>query len=260
MQYSKIITHGATFHADEILAIAVIEYSVATLPIERKFANQITEAEYSDASVLILDVGRRLEPSLGNFDHHQDGNVAATNMLVLDHFCKDLELKAKLQKYLFSYVDAVDRGKIVETGAEMQTPTFNSIIRNLNGLEDGFELALQVAKMALAGAVNTAKKSIETEGDFWSNLERLDGIIINHSDAVIPNWRELAEKEDAIMMVSPNLRGGYQITSRDTNIFKVEPHPQQTFLHANQFLAVYPDFETSKAHAVEMAKAFRHSS
>jgi uncharacterized UPF0160 family protein len=259
MQYKKIITHGATFHADEILAIAVIEYSTATLPIERKFANQITEAEYNDASVLILDVGRRLEPSLGNFDHHQDGNVPATNMLILDHFCKDLELKAKLQKYLFSYVDKVDRGHIVETGEEMQTPTFNSIIRNLNGLEDGFELALQVARIALAGAVNTSEKAIAGE-KAWNALEKLNGIAIDHSTNIIPNWRELAEEEDIVMMVSPNLRGGYQITSRDTNIFKVEPHPQQSFLHANQFLAVYPDFETAKAHAVEMAQAFRHSS
>jgi len=62
----------------------------------------------------VLDIGGRLESEKGNFDHHQNENITATNMLILNHFCNDEKLKVLLRKQLFSYVDAVDRGIFFE--------------------------------------------------------------------------------------------------------------------------------------------------
>lgn len=254
MNYKKIITHAGTHHADEILAIATIHHFLGELPVERNF--RPLEEDFNNPNIFILDVGRKLEPENSNFDHHQDGEISATNILILDHFCKDEKLKGLLKKYLFSYVDAVDRGNIIEgKETDFSTPSFNSIIRNLNNLENGFEIALQIAKTTLAAAIATAEKAIESE-ERWNGLQKIGKIAIQHDADIIIGWREMAEKDGILALISPNIRekGAYQITSRDTEILKIPAHEKQTFLHANQFIAAYPDLESALQHAKEFLK------
>lgn len=251
MNYKKIITHAGTHHADEILAIATIHYFVGELPIERNF--RPTDDNFSDPEIFVIDVGQKLEPEKSNFDHHQDGSIPATNILVLNHLCENVKLKELLKKYLFSYVDAVDRGNIVEgKETDFSTPSFNSIIRNLNNLENGFEIALQIAKTTLAAAIATAEKAIESE-ERWNGLQKIGKIAIQHDADIIIGWREMAEKDGILALISPNIRekGAYQITSRDTDILKIPAHEKQTFLHANKFIAAYPDLESALQHARE---------
>lgn len=251
MTYSKIITHAGTHHADEILAIATIHHFVGELPVERNF--RPSDEDFADSSIFVLDVGRKLDSQNLNFDHHQDGDIPATNVLILDFLCKDSKMKELLKKYLFSYVDAVDRGKVVEGKEKVfSTPSFNSIIRNLNNVEGGFEIALQIAKNTLSAAIATAEKAIESENR-WKGLEKVGKIAIQHDTEFIVGWREMAEADGVLALVSPNIRveGAYQITSRDTEILKIPPHEKQTFLHANQFIAAYPDFDSAINHANE---------
>jgi len=162
MKYTKIITHAGTHHADEILAIATIFHFVGELPIERKYT--ATDKEMTDPSIFVLDIMKKLQPELSNFDHHQDGNIQSTNILILDHLCKDEKLKGSLKKYLFDYVDSVDRGHVVEDRGEgIKVPTFNSIVRNLNNVDGGFDIALQIARSTLTGFVATALSRIDSE-------------------------------------------------------------------------------------------------
>ena len=247
----KIITHAGTHHADELLAIATIHHFVGELAIERTYSP--TNQDFEDPNILVLDIGMKLDSENGNFDHHQNGEIPATNVLVLDHFCKDEKLKHLLLEYLFSYVDAVDRGIIIEgKDVEFHTPSFNSIIRNLNSLENGFEIALELAKTTLKSTIETAKKAIESE-QTWSQLEKIGKIAIHHDKNYIVGWKEMAEKEGILALLSPNIRveGSYQIISRDTEILKIPEHEKQTFLHANKFIASYPDFSSALNHAEE---------
>lgn len=85
----KIITHGGKAHLDDVFACALalvnrawggmengraatVEAALADacegVVIERR---DPTEDELADPHVLVLDVGDRYEPDLGNFDHHQ---------------------------------------------------------------------------------------------------------------------------------------------------------------------------------------------
>lgn len=259
--YKKIITHEGVHHADELLAIAFIQHLQGDLPIERTYTP--TEADFNNPEIIILDIGRRLEPELSNFDHHQSGDIPATNLLVLEHFMpgKLNEFSELLKKHLFGYVDAVDRGHIIERpGKDFSVPTFNSIIRNLNNTEDGFDIALQFAKAALRSAIDTVQKEIGSRAH-WEKLEKQGGIAIQHDVEHIVGWHELAEKDGVLLLVFPNVRqeGSYRITSRDTNILRIPKHEKQIFLHANRFTASYPDLESAVNHAVEIIASFNYN-
>lgn len=248
MKMKKIVTHGGTHHADEILGIATIhEFVDPNLPIERTF--KPSNEDLNDDQVFVLDIAKRFEPSLNNFDHHQNGSIPATNILVLDHVCNDDRLKDILKHHLYNYVDAVDRGHIIE-GKEpnFRTPSLNAIIRNLNSVANGFDIALQVAKTALKGAIATAKAQIKGE-DIWQGLEKKNKIAYNHTTEFVVGWKDLAEKENILLMISPNQRGGYQIVVRDSKVLTIPKDERQTFIHANQFLAVYKTFEDAESHA-----------
>jgi len=88
----------------------------------------------------------------------------------------------------------------------------------------------------------------------WFTLEKRGMVALNPQGKNIIGWQELAEKEGIIAVISPNYRaeGSFQMESRDTDIFKIPPTIEQTFLHANQFIASYLDWESCLNHAVEL--------
>lgn len=246
----KIVTHGGIFHADEILAIASIRYFFGGyIPVQRFF-----QVEYlANPYIFVLDVGQKYQPELGNFDHHQDGNLPSTNVLVLKEFCKDLDLYNRLMKHLYGYVSDVDRGII--SGDDVCKSSFNSIIRNYNALENGFAKALTFASEMLEAYIATSKTAIAMEGYYYS-LERALGnrVIIERNQQFIPDWKEYAEKEDVLLMLSPNARGGWQLVSRDDKVLVIPPTYTQTFRHSSGFMAVYRSFDDALKHAAELVK------
>ena len=64
---STIVTHPGGAHKDEFLACSVLLAQTPSSILRR----EPTEEDLSDPQVLVVDVGGRLEPELGNFDHHQ---------------------------------------------------------------------------------------------------------------------------------------------------------------------------------------------
>lgn len=86
-QNRRIVTHAGSAHADEVVSIALLlAHDECIGSIDR--VKDVTSAELDDASAYVLDVGRRHEPHLLNFDHHQfDGSdrPRCTLSLVLDY-------------------------------------------------------------------------------------------------------------------------------------------------------------------------------
>lgn len=86
---SKInaITHGGSthrnVHMDEFLSCCLVLHLHGDTPI---FRRNPTEEELNDSETLVVDVGMKHQPELGNFDHHQlDRNAepaCALSMLV----------------------------------------------------------------------------------------------------------------------------------------------------------------------------------
>lgn len=255
-KFTKIITHAGTHHADEVLAIATVFKFAGKIPVERKSNVQIEDLE--NPEILILDIGGRLEPEKGNFDHHQDRNIPATNMLVLNHFCNDEKLKELLRKHLFSYVDAVDRGMFPERpDCNFMVPDFNSQIRWLNNVDDGFNKAIETAEQILPAAVATAKKSLKSE-EIWNSLEKYDGIAIQHTNDPILGWHVLAERDGILLRITPNnrIRGSYQVISWNSKLLVIPQTDEQLFRDPSGYMAGYSNFEQAYKYATEIKNAY----
>ncbi len=253
MKFSKIITHEGVFHADEVLAIATFgRFCQADVAIERKF--KVSDEEFDDPTILVLDIGRKFQKESNNFDHHQDGDMDATNLLILRHFCTDEALCRKLEKHLFGYVSAVDCGKLPD---ERKAPTFNSIIRNLNNLEDGFQIAIKMADAILDGYIMTALMAIDGEKR-WEKLRKVcDGKVkVDDSKIFIPGWKELAVRDGVLIFATPNERGGFQLISRDSEELRIPVGNGQNFVHNSGFMAVYDTKELALYHAKQIVEDF----
>jgi len=69
-----VITHPGDAHADDVLSVGLALTAlggVGNLNEVRVVRRDPTPEELEDPAVLVLDVGGRHEPALGNFDHHQ---------------------------------------------------------------------------------------------------------------------------------------------------------------------------------------------
>jgi len=65
----RIVTHAGPAHRDEFIAISLLLFEKNPIAkIERK---NPTEEELQDPNVYVVDVGKKYEPELNNFDHHQ---------------------------------------------------------------------------------------------------------------------------------------------------------------------------------------------
>lgn len=250
---SKIITHEGTFHADELSGVALLLILFPGTPVERTYTP--SEADFNDPSVVILDIGRRYEPELNNYDHHQDAGLPASNMLILKHFLvlKEGRLAFLLEKYMFDYISAVDTGKVVENeNGKVSPPTISGIIRSMNSLpKNAFNHALDVMFAAVWGQLESATARIKTE-DLWEKVEIRGKVAIHDSPEFLVGWQDLAIDQGINYLVTPNLRGGYQVTSRDSKVFPTPPHPTQTFLHNSKFIASYPTLQEAIDHAVSL--------
>lgn len=80
----KIITHNGRAHMDDFLACCVL---LAKYPGSRVYRQAApTEEDLNDPETFVLDFGRRYEPELRNFDHHQiSGGEQCAFTLILDY-------------------------------------------------------------------------------------------------------------------------------------------------------------------------------
>ena len=250
MVLEKIITHAGQFHADELLAIATVESFIGgKLPIERKF--QITQEENENPYYLILDIGGKFQPNLGNFDHHQDGMLHATNMLVLHRFCSE-EIFPKLCPF-YRAVSDVDTGRVPGGG---DVAGWNAVIRRFNSLPNGFDLALDFTRQMLDALIASAKEAIAGEAR-WADLPRTHGgkLATDESGSPIVGWNELAATDGVLLLSHPNPRSGWQLTSSDSKVFVIPETDTQTFRHNSGFMAVYATREDAEVHAAILLQA-----
>lgn len=253
MENMKILTHAGTHHADEVLAIATIHELLGECEVIRTYDREQVAAAQQNPDVWVLDIGRKYD-ELNNFDHHQDANIAATNLLVLRALSYKLRARVqdKLREHLFNYVDQVDRGEIVE-GRDIQAPTFNAIIRSCNALNNGFDVALSIARATFRAALAQARKAVDDERRWKREVFLFGRYAVLESNDPIAGWHELAERDGVIFLVTPNKRGGWQIISRDSGKFPIPADDTQTFLHNSGFLAAYPSREHAIGHAMAIA-------
>lgn len=231
----KIITHSGTFHADEILAISLIEQFYLENSIEIKRVHQPTQEELDDPEIFILDVGKELNINKRNIDHHQDINLHCTAQLVGAFI-----FNARIFYYMRKLIDPIDK---VDRGVELANDgSISQTIANMNQLEDGFYRAKKMMDEIVLGYYKIAKLCVDGEDRYYKLTRYYDSVIINMGN-YIPNWKELAEQEGILFMITKNEREPDKVLliSRNSDIIKIPQDAKNaTFVHNNGFLAVFP--------------------
>jgi|GEM_PF-448823 hypothetical protein len=254
--FKKIITHSGLYHADEVAAIGLLRSMGVTAPVERK--RHVLPEEFENPHVLVLDVGRRHEPNKGNFDHHQDPLLPATNILVADAFVKDAEVNRLLKRHLFNYISDVDRGILVPSPG---VPTANTMVRAMNDKnpDDTFEQALGWMSRQVEVTLKKSRQSI-TDRQRWEELERMPGIVIDTKPGQrLEGWKDLAKEEGIYAFIYPQADSSgiiqsYGVVSRDNapNRFKIPADKRQIFCHNAGFLAIYKTLPDAISHTTEI--------
>jgi uncharacterized UPF0160 family protein len=251
-----VYTHAGMFHADEVMAIALLQlYLPGEIRIVRTF--QLPEDQVLfDTHALVLDTGRKFDGDTF-FDHHQNPDSSATNILIADYL---LHIGALPQHHYDWMLPALTRISDIDRGlTKAETPLeFNGIIRSFNGLElpgdeedqlVDFELAIHVASFTIMAMGQQADRAL-ADKQTWESLpvqETTQGKFkVSSSNDIILTWKSLAAWDGINGLICPNDRtaGAWQVISRDSNEWQVPTDSLQTFRHPSGFMAVYPDYSS----------------
>lgn len=225
----RIVTHPGVFHADEILAVALIslaeEKEIAELDIIRTRDVDILESAKADLTTYVLDVGGVCNAALRCYDHHQRdfdllnkaGTKFSTFGLIVQAFRPyfDSEVWRELEDFAVK-VDNHDNG--IKPCDELRW------ISDLNGIgigtEEAFLAALTAARNWLRGMlVNWEAKVAQDLAVVKAIAEAGDNPIIV-SDVYVPVDERLNAVETAQLLVTPRPDGTWNIQTLNVGIEK----------------------------------------
>jgi len=260
LKYKKIIVHPGKFHGDDVLSVAMLKFFGFKGRVVRKTEKEITEEEFDNPRIIILDVGGRCDFTKSNFDHHHDKTLAATNVL-LSHWLVDInvldrDVRNNLNQFLQDISD-VDCGVIPGGGA---VTSFNGLVLAFNSFNTKDKTESEIAFHKAVGVVEQifeeqwcrAVQSVEDRKCLGTLEVHSRYFLINPHGRPLIGWKEYALKNDLRYIIQDNSRGGVEIEGIDSEKYPVPVSDKQTFRHNTGFMAVYPDFETARSHAVEM--------
>lgn len=256
-----VLTHDDIFHADEILAIAilaVVHMSKEIVVVRAHRSNLNTIEKTSDLTrdnvvnilsyqftrqlnvetAYIVDCGK-LFNNVWAFDHHQDKNLEASSSLVARKFFNSDFMG--YHREFFDRISTIDCDKSKVEGTE-RTTEFNNLVRNLNaGTDDvGFALAIDMSIAILKGMIHEFIQ-YKITGDCY--FEMIKAGNIRYNDEIIDTfkWQKYAEREGvkAIITRDRNNDDQFIVLSRDTKIFVIPEGHDCVFRHNSGFLATY---------------------
>lgn len=232
--FKKALTHPGQFHAHDVLVSAFI-IREGMVNAGNIYRSNPTQEDLEDPEVLVYDQGGYLEPENNNYDHHVEAPKGVC--LEFEYLYKgNNAVKEILKKRLFSPVMRIDEGVKDTTGI-----SFNSMIRVQNSRENGFDHAVEIAKNVYEGYRITAWEAVDGERRWRQLKSPVKGIKIMEDTAVIPQWKELAFKQDVKFLITPNIRisGTHNLITRSTDEIVIPEDDKQVFRHPSGFMASY---------------------
>ncbi|MEM5854197.1 MAG: MYG1 family protein [Candidatus Aenigmatarchaeota archaeon] len=111
MKEITIVSHLEPRHEDDYLAIALLLTRYPNAKIKLVHPQQIPEEYTKDENTILVDVGMQYEPSLNNFDHHQNKEIPSSVILIAKHFYPEINTQTPFMQA----IDIKDRFGIQET-------------------------------------------------------------------------------------------------------------------------------------------------
>jgi uncharacterized UPF0160 family protein len=260
MSYLKVVTHDTTFHADDVMAVALLKYIGYDVHIFRTREQKILQAALTDPEVAVLDVGGSYDPIMFNFDHHQDASLKSAAGLIWDHFRNKI-CEKDAQPFFDAFIQSIDVMDTNRDNIYEQWDALPSGFRNTSGIIGGFNrdvtnsveqtkqfhVALDFAETIIRNELYNAEKKAKAEVVYQNRVVLPNNIAVLDEHSAI--WKE---KGDHLMVVQPHVNG-WQITSKNSAYAQVpesaELLPGFVFRHKSGFMAVVKQKEV----AVEFA-------
>lgn len=281
MSKTLIITHSATYHADEVFGCALIKvfYSldsdvIRTLEPELELERQLC-AGHSYTEVFVIDIGRKLGNSeyrgipVHWMDHHQDSSLVCAASLIyrfLINKFKDTPAERVLGLVSAAWLQGVDQHDRGLDTTPRGTMTLSRLLairqpRIKEHLELGFFKELAFAEDLLANLRVTALEQMENDIEINNAIKvaSLTGFTVtdNYMRALIELLAE-RETDDILYTVYPHNRGGWALQAV-SQLNKMTPRRALQddlcigahFVHVAKFLAVFATKEQAIAAATQ---------
>lgn len=223
---ANAITHGGTFHADEVLATVILSKVFKDLVVCRvfKIPSELNEG------VIVYDIG------LGEFDHHQKGgngvrengvSYAACGLIwkqfgheIVADTCDPEFVWNLIDRDLIQGVDATDNGQMPKADYPAQNMSFSQVISSFNPNWDSnedadaaFERAVAFAEIVfdnvLANAISkaNAKKIVDEAIDKAESHIMVLNQFAPWQEFIFASGKKQAD--EVWFVVFPSNRGGY---------------------------------------------------
>ena len=286
-QNATFITHNGNFHMDDVASCVIFnelhpesDYNVF---IYRSDHNELHANYLENRETWVADVGQIYDPSMNNFDHHQDKNLDSAIGLVwskygndyiscvLNKIDKDQEVSIRLIRYINNYMKnhIIDYITVVD-----------------NNIDNHFQQCRRVDKLvsgaALIGALNDVNdsnqqylKAVEFMDEIfqglirkslflWKSAKIWDGkkylvSLTNLSVVELSDVAPISDRTGFDFVLYPNSTEGsgyYKLRARDSSI-KPLIRPQMVdpndlvFYHARDFLMTFKNRESAIKYIVE---------
>lgn len=273
----EIVTHSGIFHADEILAILILRGVYKNMPLKitrTRDQEKIRQALNSPNPYLFLvDVGEDFSPIVNHYDHHQNGGLPASNMLVWNElgtsclhnismvreYNVDVQLVASEMQMFMSAISDWDTNKngVIQAAQALGVLTISQCISGFNGdpTDDdyqsiAFEKAMDFMREVFLNEVRSACARVRAQLIFDSRIEIAPQTYV--FEKFCPIW-----KRGAKIAVLPNPQG-WAIMSADSALYPLYSKEEAAaagfapaFCHAGKFLMVF----RTQEEATECAKA-----
>ncbi len=249
MSYLKVVTHDTTFHADDVIAVALLKLVGYDVHVFRTREPVILQAAISDPEVAVLDVGGQYNPLMFNFDHHQDPALQSAAGLIWQHFKNNICPK-DAQQYFEAFIQSIDAMDTNRDNIYEKWDALPAGFRNTSGIIGGFNrdvtnpseqikqfhLALDFASTIIQNELYYADKKAKADVVYQNRVILPNGIAVLEEYSAI--WKE---KGDHLIVVQPHANG-WQIISKNSAHAQIpetaEQLPGFVFRHKTGFMAV----------------------
>lgn len=253
----KIIVHPGSAHRDDFMSVCVL---LATLGEAEVYRREASAADLTDQRTFVIDVGLEYNPTLNNFDHHQDKSLPCAFHLVMDHL--GLHDQARSMFVWYSHMSMMDVRGPYRTAEHLGVDT--GILFASSSPIDGYLLArfstvekLVPGEMLYDLMFDIGDSLIKLIDQKKRRLERLKSesriLPVKQFKALVSDISEnpkLAmeiylrdlQDEKIVICITPSVRGeGWEMLrlgdSERVDFRVLSEHPQIRFVHATGFVA-----------------------
>lgn len=273
-----VATHSGPFHADDVMAFALIQAFVdsAASVIRTRDADRI------DGADLVIDVGGIFDPNTLRFDHHQatyEGSRSSAGM-VLDWLEESGSVSEALASMLrtggIDYVDDVDNGRVAPVQSvpcfAKLVEAFNQPATNFDEFDRAFLQAVKMARGWIEGVRSEQIKLVEAESEVHEAMARAEATgsnLLEFSRYLRwkgPYFANGGESHPTEFAIFPGTDGSFRVVAippklgdfsqkrslpeewaglMDEVLSEVVGLPGCRFCHKNRFIAVFDDRDTA---------------